>query len=151
LNQRFLAQTYEDLLQRPVDAAGLAYWGGLLDQGVSRADVIQGIENSPEGRTDPVQSLYKGLLGRAPGADGLHQQVALLTAGGTVEQVQVAILGSPEYFQGHGKGTAEGFLTALYQDVLDRAIDSGGASAFGAAMADSTSHSAVAEAVLNSP
>src|SRR5437899_2675788 len=38
-NQLFVAEVYPDLLERPVDAAGLAVWSSLLDGGASRAQV----------------------------------------------------------------------------------------------------------------
>src|SRR5690242_8698449 len=62
---RFLGAVYGDLFQRPIDTDGLAYWGGLLDHGISRTAVVQGIEASPEYRADQVQQAYGRFLGRA--------------------------------------------------------------------------------------
>jgi hypothetical protein len=41
--------------------------------------------------------------------------------GKTVESVAVGLLGSELYFQDQGGGTNSGFVTALFEDVLDRA------------------------------
>jgi membrane-associated phospholipid phosphatase len=151
LSQRFVAETYEDLLQRTVDPSGLAHWTGRLDQGASRIEVVLGIENSLEYRTIQVQNLYKTLLRRPADAGGLKDHVALLAAGATVEEVKANILGSAEYFQSRGRGTEAGFLAALYEDALDRAVDPAGAAAFGAALAGGTPRDAVAQQVLLSP
>jgi len=57
-NQRFVFEVYRDLLRRPVDAAGLRFWGDALDQGLSRAQLVAAVENSPEYLRNVVESLY---------------------------------------------------------------------------------------------
>src|SRR5262249_51207632 len=64
-NERFLGQVYQDLLQRPIDATGLATWTNMLAQGASRMQVVQTIERTPEYRTVVVQSFYRTFLHRA--------------------------------------------------------------------------------------
>ena len=71
-------------------------------------------------------------------------------AGGTVEQVKTFLVGSPEYMEVRGGGTNNGFLTALYQDALNRAPDSSGSATFTQALAQGTSRREVAVAVLGS-
>jgi hypothetical protein len=56
---------------------------------------------------------------RAADPGGLQHFVGVLASGGTVEQVEEAIVSSGEYFQLHG-GQNEAFLTALYYDALGR-------------------------------
>ena len=56
--------------------------------------------------------------------------MALLNAGGTLQQVESSILISPEYFQRAG-GSIAGFLGALYHDVLGRGLDPSGAMLYG--------------------
>src|SRR5205085_55162 len=58
-NQVFLFQVYLDLLNRPIDNSGLAFWGGQLDAGTTRQAVVQGIESSPEFRIREVGILYQ--------------------------------------------------------------------------------------------
>src|SRR5262249_11815647 len=65
-NRGFLVQVYLDLLKRQADSAGLAFWSGLLNQGISRELVVREIQNSLEYRTLVVQGLYYSVLGRAP-------------------------------------------------------------------------------------
>jgi ELWxxDGT repeat protein len=122
-NEKLVLRMYEDLLHRTADDAGLAGWSGLLDQGVSATDVTRGIERSSEYRTQVVDAFYETLLGRGLDAGGQAAALDYLAAGGTLEQIRNSILASPEYFASHGHGTDDGFLHALYQDLLGRGID----------------------------
>jgi uncharacterized delta-60 repeat protein len=150
-NQRFVEQLYLDLLQRPVDASGLASWTGMLDQGVSHAQVITAIQSSLEYRTLVVGDLYQLVLGRAVDASGLSTWVSFLNRGGTAEQVESFLLGSDEFFAAHGSDITQGFLPALYQTALRRPIDTSGAQSWSQALqSGSLSRQAVAAAVLAS-
>jgi hypothetical protein len=141
---------YRDLLGRPAEASGLAYWAGQLDQSGSRAQVALGITRSPEYRTDLVQSLYSTLLLRPADAVGLAQSVQLLNAGGTVAQFKAVLAGSPEYFLRRGGNTDTGFLAALYLDFLGRVPDASGAAAYSALLARGGSRADVAGRVVGS-
>lgn len=149
-NQAFVAQVYLDLLHRPAEPSGLANWVGFLNQGVSRPIVVQAIERSLEYRIDQVQSLYVQYLHRNVDPGGLNTFVTFLGAGGTVEQAAAFIAGSPEYFQTRGGGSANGFLNALYQDALNRAIDPSGQAAYSQALANNVSRTQVAAAIVTS-
>jgi hypothetical protein len=149
-NQVFVSHLYEDLLQRPAEDAGLAYWAGMLDQGQTRLQVVQGIENSTEYRSDLVQSLYSRYLHRHADPSGLAAFTQLLAGGGTVEQAASQILGSQEYYQQRGQGTAAGFLGALYQDALRRAPDPTGRGVFLLALSNGASQQQIAEAIFSS-
>src|SRR5262249_47057571 len=140
----------QDLLGREVDPSGFVGWTGFLDRGVSRALVIQGIESSPEYRTRTVQGLYATLLGRAADPAGLNGSPVFLARGGTLDQLRAILLSSPEYYQARGGGTNDGFLAALYHDVLGRPPDIGGALAYGQALARGLSRFQVASIVLGS-
>src|SRR5205085_6479086 len=80
---------------------------------------------------------------------GLFASTAFLGAGGTSEQVQAVITGSPEYFRLAG-GTDETFLDALYGDALQRAVDPGARAAFLGALARGVPRTAVAAVVFGS-
>ena len=73
-----------------------------------------------------------------------------LQAGGSVEQLVVVLVSSPEFLQGQGKGTSDGFLDALYQDALGRSVDPNGRSTWGQQLSSGVSPAAVAAAVLAS-
>jgi hypothetical protein len=149
-NQRWVNQIYVDLLNRPADPTGLSVWTGALSQGATRTQIAQAIEASGEYFTDVVQGYYQKYLHRAADAGGLQSWVGLLEAGATKEQVQAGITGSGEYFQNRGGGTINGFLNALYQDGLGRAIDPSGQSIFSAALAGGATPGQVAAAIFGS-
>lgn len=149
-NQMFVAATYQDLLGRPAESAGMAFWVGRLQQGTSRRDVVLEIQRSEECRTVTVQGICQSLLHRPADAQQLSSFVPILGVGGTVEQVRAAIAGSAEYLQNRGEGTTDGFLDALYQDALGRAIDPGAREFFSQALASGASHRQLAEAVFTS-
>jgi uncharacterized delta-60 repeat protein len=145
----FVSQVYLDLLQRDADAGGMAFWTGLLAQGVDRTQIVLRIENSTEYHTKQVDQMYLTLLGRAADPAGRNAFVDLLNAGGSVEQVKIAILGSQEYYQRAG-GSSATFLDAVYRDVLNRSPDTSGAIAFGLLLAGGAPRGIVAEAILTS-
>ena len=60
-------------------------------------------------------------------------------------------MGSEEYAQRHDAGYITGFLTAIYQDALNRAVDPAGGAAWGQALLSGASRSDVALAILRSP
>jgi hypothetical protein len=148
-DESWLGQVYTDFFNRPVDPSGLTTWSALLNQGVSRTQVVLYIESGTEYRTDVVQALYGKLLHRSADSSGLNTFVSFLGNGGTAEQVETAIIGSAEYFQLHG-GTNDGFLNGVYQDVLNRALDASGAQSWGAQLASGTTPATVAKAILAS-
>src|SRR5207244_7836553 len=122
-NPAFVAQVYLDVLHRMADQGGAATFTNALDQGASRTQVAQDITRSLEYRIDVVENLYSRLLHRAVDLSGLIVAVQFLEGGGTDEQLAATIAGSVEYFQNRAGGTNDGFLQALYQDGLGRAID----------------------------
>src|SRR5437870_664526 len=149
-NQALVGQIYQDLLQRPADADGLAHWTTVLDQGGSPAQVALALAQSAEGRTQQVQSLYHQFLHRAADQAGLEAYTAALASGQTLEQVAAILVASPEYYQNRGGGSDSSFLDALYQDALNRPVDASGAAAFGKALAGGTTRSQAAVAVFAS-
>ncbi len=125
--QRYVSEVYRDLLHRQVDAPALGAWTQALNQGVSRSQVATLIQNAAghEYQTVEVEQVYDQFLHRGADPAGLTSAVNFLVAGGTVEQLGAALAGSPEYLQNAG-GTDDGFLNALYRDVLGRTPDTDG-------------------------
>jgi uncharacterized protein (TIGR03118 family) len=150
-NARFVDQVYQDLLNRQAEPAGLAFWMGQLNQGMTRAQVVAGIENSMEFQTDVVQKAYQQFLHRSAEPAGQTFWVNFLQQGHTVEQMEAGLVGSVEYFQNRGGGTNNGFLNALYQDALNRAIDPTGMATFSQALAGGTTPGQVAAIIFGSP
>jgi hypothetical protein len=149
-NSTFVAQVYRDLLNRAVDPSGFATFTNALNQGMTPNQVVLAIEGSTEYRTNLVESFYSRFLGRAADLTGLLGAVQFLGAGGTNEQLLSAITGSQEYFQKTG-ATNDGFLNALYEDALGRAIDPSGEAASTQALAAGMSRVEVAATIFSSP
>jgi PKD repeat protein len=147
----FLNPLFQDLLGRLPTASDLASYGGELENLTStRSQVAMQIIDTSEYETDVVNALYSNILHRPADSAGLSAWVNFLAQGGTAEQVQTQLLGSDEFFSSQGGGTDTGFLNALYQDVLNRPIDSGGTQVWDQALMNGMSRPAVATAVLAS-
>lgn len=149
-NQRYVSELYRDMLRRAVEPAGLAFWSGMLEHGVSRVDVAFGITQSEEYRRGVVQDLYQQYLHRAADATGLHAFVSFLANGGTQEQLAALLVSSPEYNQARAHGTDDGFLDAVFHDGLNRSIDDTGRREFSAQLGRGRSRQAVAEQIFAS-
>jgi len=149
-NQDFIGQLYHDLLGRPASSADLAYWTNLLDQGsLTRTQVVAQITGSAEYDSDVVQGLYQKVVRRGADPGGLSFFTSFLAQGGTEEQAEAQLLGSGEFYSKSG-GTNAGFLNALYQVVLNRPIDASSLQTWEQALANGTSRTALATAVLGS-
>jgi hypothetical protein len=129
-NQSFVYQVYRDVLGREADPNGLQSWTAQLDHGASRASVVSGILNSTEYLTRFLNGQYMTYFGRPIDQSGLNHWLQVLRNQtlyvgdqNAIEFIQANLLGSLEYFLGHGGGTNAGFLNALYMDVLGRPID----------------------------
>jgi hypothetical protein len=149
-DENFVMQAYLTLLQRPADATGLATWTTALGAGVSRTQVVQAIQASPEYLTLEVNNLYTTLLHRAADPAGLSTFTNYLARGGTVEQVAAIMAGSDEYFFTRGGGSYEGFLEALYEDALVRPLDGSGLATFGQALARGIARAQIAATIFTS-
>jgi hypothetical protein len=151
-NQLYVAQLYRDLLQREADPPSLAFFTAQLDSGaLSRAQVVQTLVSSPEFRAVEVQAQYEKFLKRPADAGSVGAFSNFLAQGGTVEQIDVILTGSPEYFHNRGGGTNDGFLTALYSDVLNRSVDAPSRTAWDQALATGTTPGQVAAVFFQSP
>jgi uncharacterized delta-60 repeat protein len=148
-SQRFVAQAYLDLLQRTVDPVGLAVWPSMIDQGqATRTQVVLDIEASPEYLNLKVQELFGMFLNRPAMPDEAIAYTRFLASGGTIEQMEVTLTGSPEYYKTNGGMTNDGFIDAVYRDALGRAEDPTGMSEFVQALNDNTLSPAQVAAVV---
>jgi hypothetical protein len=149
-NQTVVNNVYLSLLGRPADPTGLGYYSGQLNQGVSRDQVVQQIMAGDEYHTLVVEQLYQTYLHRSADGNGLSAYVAFLNHGGSIEQLRAILLSSDEYYAARGGNSNEGFLTALYYDVLGRTIDPSGLSTYGHMLLNGLSRGDVALALLQS-
>jgi hypothetical protein len=119
-NGPFVYQVYEDLLGRAPTDAELAHWTGSMHHGASARQVAAGLMRGLEYRTIEVQAAYHRYLERDANTTELAAAAHFLSSGGTVEQLQVRLVTSAEYWQLQG-ATAAGFLDGLYQEALGHA------------------------------
>jgi 3-phytase/alkaline phosphatase D len=150
-DQKFVNAVFSQVLRRNADPTGLAFWSGLLSNGVLRAQVAAGILISPEARGVQVNALSRQYLHRDADTTGQQTFVAFLNTGGTLEQVAALIISSPEYFQNRANGDNNAFLDAVYQDTLGRGVDVAGRLIFSNFLSAGGSRSAAAAAILGSP
>jgi hypothetical protein len=136
------------LLDRPVDSSGLANWSAQLDHGASRQQVVAGIMSSTEYLTLEVTRLYLTYLRRQPDSAGLAANVQSLQQGSTIRDLKANFLGSPEYFQTQGNSTNDGWLSAVYLDVLGRGIDPSGLANWTQQLNQGVSRTDVARSIL---
>jgi cyclophilin family peptidyl-prolyl cis-trans isomerase len=147
----FIQKLYQDVLGRDADDFGFTYFGGLLDSGqVNRSQVALAVETSFEARSREIQQIYMQILGRAADPLGLNNCIEYLALGGSLAQVRVVLASSPEFYQTKGGGTNSGYLTALYQVGLGRAIDPTGLAADMQAFANGANLIQIAETVFTS-
>src|SRR5688572_5983878 len=99
-NDLFVQQAYQDLLFRPADPTGLDLYSTALDQNrLNRIQVALALMSSPEFRAAQVAGAFNYYLMRAPDPVGLGAFTQELVSGGTLEEVEAALLGSQEYFE----------------------------------------------------
>ncbi len=121
----FIDQLYEERLQRPADADGMAGWKEVLQGPAGMQGVVQGVEESLEGRTMFVRHLYQFYLGRDASNGEEQGWVNMLMSGASEEQVIAGIVSSDEFYQRTqslvSSGTSDQrFVQALYQVLLNR-------------------------------
>jgi len=150
LNQVLVEEDYHVLLNRSADPGGLTAWSTQLNNGATPNSVGMAFVNSTESETDIVTNDYQNFLHRAPDPGGLAAWLGQLRSGSTPDQVAADFLGSAEYFADHGS-TNQGFVSALYLDVLGRTSDSGGNMVWLNVLASGVSRTQVAFDFLTSP
>jgi hypothetical protein len=115
----FVASLYRDLLGREASYRELVVWTSARRSGASLQQVVEGIVNSQEWRNRVVNQKYQLFLGRNADSSGLQGWVNALNQGSDVFVVEKGIVGSAEYYARAG-GTATGYVTALFRDLLGR-------------------------------
>ncbi len=101
-DEEFINLVYQNVLERPADATGRAYWLGLMAKGANRGEVMLAFSESAEYRTrmDPIVKatmLYVGLLRRQPDTEGLSYWASVLGDGGSYRAVVGGFLIGNEY------------------------------------------------------
>ena len=123
----FVTQQYQDFLGHKPDAADLENWVNRLKYGSStRAQMVQSLITSDafQGRLDPIVRLYTAYFKRLPDYQGLMYWYGRMYpdsgAGLDLWQVADAFAQSEEFINTYGQLNNTGFITRLYQNVLNR-------------------------------
>jgi len=98
----FLGQLYRNVMDRPADAAGLAYWQAAMAAGFTRGDVLLGFAQSDEFKAASDHQVtttlaYLGLLGRDAAPQEVTYWVGALDAGQAEVKVVGRFLAADEY------------------------------------------------------
>jgi len=148
-DERFIGELYRILLGREAESVGFTYWDNLMGGGKTQVQVIQGFEESPEFEIDMGNELYERYLKRTMDAAAVTAVTSALTTDKDDQEAKT-IVSSDEFFNDSGD-TADGWLTALYTDALNRAIDSSALATFSAMnLTDPTVRAQVAAEIFGS-
>ncbi len=126
-NTSFLAALYQDILNRPIDAAGTQTWTQALANGMARSAVAAQILSSTEAEQAVVQNLYSRFLHRSADTTGLNGFVASLQQGSSPEQIIVSLTVSQEYAQNAGGDANQLYVAASGLANFTGLLDSGSA------------------------
>lgn len=124
-NQKFVEQSFHDLLARPADAGGLAYWVGKLDAGAAHREIAKALTHADEYFSTIIKPAYQNYLGRAPDDHGLDYWISQMRSGLTDEQLEASFIGSAEFYS-HLGGTDIKWVDGMYADLLGRQADPAG-------------------------
>ncbi len=117
---QYVLGLYERVLGRTPTSAELSYWLTELVRGnITQAGLAHTFINSTEHRILAIEALYQQHLGRSADAAGLAHWLGLLGRGGSMADVQLAILSSSEFYSRAG-GTDQAFVAQLYVELLGR-------------------------------
>lgn len=169
-SEGFVTLLYDNVLGRAPDAQGLARWTNDLDSGVERAAVVRGFSDSPEFRADtaadatayaranaPSQSvddvfrLYQATLDRAPDVTGYLNWSDRLGSGTEFLDVVDGFVRSPEFQARFGGQDDAGFVTLLYNNVLERGPDEAGLARWTDDLAQGSTRAEVVRGFSQSP
>ena len=139
-NGAFVDLVYSNVLGRPADSGGRAYWISQLNAGVSRGQVMTGFSESAEminatGTVAPTSSaqaqvyrLYVAFFLRYPDAAGFQYWSGVRASGASLQTIASAFAGSAEFIQTYGSLPDASFVNLVYANVLARTPDSSGTS-----------------------
>ncbi len=146
----YVSHAYSDILHRPADSSGLSYWTSRLEAGIDPSSFIAALTGSSEYRTNLVAADYQQILHRSADADGSAFYVGQMNNGMKNEDVLVGLAASDEYFAKSGGSTNNGFVSALYQDLLQRAADPSGLAFWTQQLSNGVSRATVARGLVTS-
>ncbi len=116
---------YLELLGRCPDRAGFDYWVGRLEGGLSAEAFARTIARTPEAVGRVVDDAYRTMLDRPADPAGRVFWTGQLQAHGRYDRL-LADLGASGEFWTKAGATNTGFVTRVYERLLQRSPDQGG-------------------------
>lgn len=113
---------YESVLGRNPDYGGLNFWINDFENGGKTGDIAVGFFESDELLNKIIGGYYQQYLGRTLDENGLAFWKQQWRATGGPELIKAGFAASPE-FNNNAGNTPDGWLTALYQRILNRTPD----------------------------
>lgn len=146
--QRYVCRVYLDMLGRPAESAGKAYWVNRIQTGKPRYEILNSFSRTEEYRVRATRRIFQELLGRdASSVERTYWAEQLRTK--NPDAVRAGIAGSSEFL--NRAGGIDGWAPALYQQLLRRPATIQEAAAAKAAVAGGQSRTSFAAALLGSP
>jgi hypothetical protein len=109
----FVTNAYQDVLGRPAEAAGVAYWVSFLTTGGTRSQFANTLLVSSEYRLKTIDTYYQDYLGRTPGSVERNWWLGQVQAGAvTLGAIAQSFLGSDEYFNAAQQASGASALSA---------------------------------------
>ena len=144
-NQQFVEQLYRFTLGRPGEAAGVAYWTGVLNTGTARANVVVEFSESQEHRNltagqlalglwvqndnaATIGRLYDATFDRLPDGGGLTFWTGELEKGTSLTSIAAQFASSTEFQNRYGALDNRHFVEQLYRFTLNREGEADGVS-----------------------
>ncbi|HYI61659.1 MAG TPA: Ig-like domain repeat protein [Acidimicrobiales bacterium] len=124
-NAAVVRLVYMELLGRCPDQAGFDHWKARLDGGTSPEAFARIIARTPEAVGTVVDDAYQTMLGRAADPTGRTFWINRLLTTGRYDRL-LADLGASGEFWTKAGSTNEGFVTRVYDRLLNRAPDQAG-------------------------
>ncbi len=134
-NTEFVTLIYDNVLGRDPDSGGLAHWTGLLDSGLSRAEVTEGFVESAEfvritdtdapypAAEGPIRRLYLAFFGREGTASDVTYWTGRYSGGTPLVSIADFFSTSVEFDNTYGSLSDAQFVNLVYLSVLGRSAD----------------------------
>ncbi len=162
-NTAFVDLVYANVVGRPADSVGRAFWIDYLARGNSRGALMIGFSESAEyvartgtasptdAATGKIQRLYLAFFQREPDAAGQAFWVGRLGSGASLASIANGFVGSVEFQTAYSCLSDAQFVQLVYRNVLLREADAAGLSFWNARLAAGTSRGDVMTGFSESP
>lgn len=146
---RYVCRVYLDLLGRPADPGGKAFWLRKLTAGDRRDEIIRKFQTTPEYARRVVDDVYRTFLQRLPDPSGQAFWAGRVQRGTNPDELRAQVIGSNEWWTKAG-ASPQSFAAALYQQVTRTPATSAQISGVASAIGSGRTRTSLAASVLAS-